>query len=275
MSTYFKSELGHLYHGDCMEHFGKILNGSVDMVLCDLPYGITDCKWDIKIPLAPLWREWGRVVKENGAVVLTAQQPFATELIVSSGRMFKFRYELIWEKAKALGFLNARKMPLRAHENILVFYRHLPTYIPQMAEGKPYKSKDNGKHTSLYAKYKPFVSAENPGKRYPRSVLRFPQEGKTSHPTEKPQAMFEWLIRTYTRPSDVVLDNCMGSGTTAAACEATGRRWIGMELSEEFCRMTKERIEKAIQEGDQNRKDDPDKNSAGDTFIPPLPEKLE
>ena len=144
MSTYFESKLGRLYHGDCMEHFGKILNGSVDMVLCDLHYGITDCKWDVKIPLAPLWREWGRVVKENGAVVLTAQQPFATELIVSSGRMFKFRYELIWEKAKALGFLNANKMPLRAHENILVFYRKLPTYIPQMTHGTPYKSKDNG-----------------------------------------------------------------------------------------------------------------------------------
>ena len=248
MSTYFESELGCLYHGDCMDHFGKILNGSVDMVLCDLPYGITDCKWDIKIPLVPLWREWGRVVKENGAVVLTAQQPFATELIVSSGRMFKFRYELIWEKAKALGFLNARKMPLRAHENILVFYRHLPTYIPQMTEGTPYKSKDNGKHTSLYAKYKPFVSADNPGKRYPRSVLRFPQEGHTSHPTEKPQAMFEWLIRTYTLPGEVVLDNCMGSGTTAAACEATGRRWIGMEMSEEFCIMTKERVQGLITE---------------------------
>jgi len=275
MSTYFESELGRLYHGDCMEHFGKILNGSVDMVLCDLPYGITDCKWDVKIPLAPLWREWGRVVKENGAVVLTAQQPFATELIVSSGRMFKFRYELIWEKAKALGFLNARKMPLRAHENILVFYRHLPTYIPQMSEGKPYTSKARGKHTSLYGKYNEKKSENNTGTRYPRSVLRFPQEGQTNHPTEKPQALFEWLIRTYTRPGDAVLDNCMGSGTTAAACEATGRRWIGMELSEEFCRMTKERIEKAVQEGDQNRKDNPDKNSAGDTFIPPLPEKLE
>ena len=244
MSLYFKTELGRLYHGDCMEHFISILNGSVDMVLCDLPYGTTDCKWDVKIPLAPLWREWGRMVRENGAVVLTAQQPFATELIVSSGRIFKFRYELIWEKAKALGFLNANKMPLRADENILVFYRHLPVYMPQMTQGTPYRSKDNGKHTVIYGKFRGQKSEDNTGTRYPRSVLRFPQEGRTKHPTEKPQALFEWLVRTYTRPGDIVMDNCMGSGTTAAACEATARRWIGMEVSEKFCRMTKERIEK-------------------------------
>lgn len=244
MSLFLETKIGKLYHGDCMELFCMVPTNSVDMILCDLPYGITDCVWDKKLPLKPLWGEWGRMLKENGAVVLTAQQPFAMELVYSAPRTLRFRYELIWEKSKPLGFLNANKMPLRAHENILVFYRKLPQYFPQMTEGKPYKAGSGNRNTAIYSRFKSGVKNDNHGTRYPRSVLRFPQEGQTKHPTEKPQALFEWLIKTYTAAGDVVLDNCMGSGTTAAACEATGRRWIGMEQSEEYCGMLRERLKK-------------------------------
>lgn len=242
MSLFLETKFGKLYHGDCMELFNIVATSSIDMILCDLPYGITDCAWDKKIPLKPLWAEWARVLKENGAVVLTAQQPFAMELVYSAPRTLRFRYELIWEKSKPLGFLNANRMPLRAHENILVFYRKLPKYFPQMTEGKPYKASNSNRHTTIYRQFGSGVKKDNHGTRHPRSVLRFPQEGQTKHPTEKPQALFEWLIKTYTATGDVVLDNCMGSGTTAAACEATGRRWIGMEQSKEYCEMLQKRL---------------------------------
>jgi site-specific DNA-methyltransferase (adenine-specific) len=210
------------------------------MILCDLPYGTTACAWDKRIDMDRLWAEYRRVAKPNAAVVLTAQQPFATDLINASRKWF--RYEIVWEKAIALGFFNAKKMPLRAHENILVFYRALPTYNPQMTAGKPYKKRAlTNLGTAIYRTKTPMAS-DNKGTRYPRSVQRWAQERRTGHPTEKPQAMFEWLIRTYTYPRETVLDNCMGGGTTAAACEATGRRWIGIEMSEEYCEMTRKRI---------------------------------
>ena len=237
---YFETENGVLYHGDCLDILPTIPDGSVDMILCDLPYGTTDCKWDVLIPMAPLWENYRRIVKQNGAIVLTAQQPFATDLINAARKWF--RYELVWEKAKALGFLNAKRMPLRAHENILVFYRRLPRYTPQFAEGKPYKNSASRAKTKVYGHAKGREATVNTGTRYPRSVLRFAQEGRTGHPTEKPQALFEWLIRTYTQPGETVLDNCMGSGTTAAACEAASRRWIGIEMSEEYCGMIRERL---------------------------------
>ncbi len=231
---------GILYHGNCLEIMPTIPTGSIDMILCDLPYGTTDCEWDVRIPLEPLWEQYRRLIKPNGAIVLTAQQPFATDLI-NAARPW-FRYEIIWEKAKALGFLNANRMPLRAHENVLVFYKRLPHYAPQMAEGKAYVSKHSPAKTAVYRDVKKRIETINKGVRYPRSVLRFPQEGRTGHPTEKPQALFEWLVKTYTKPGETVLDNCMGSGTTAAACEATGRRWIGIEMSEEYCEMIRNRL---------------------------------
>lgn len=217
-----------------------IPDGSIDMILCDLPYGTTDCKWDNLIPMEPLWDHYRRLIKQNGAIVLTAQQPFATGLINAARKWF--RYEIIWEKAKALGFLNANRMPLRAHENVLVFYRRLPIYNPQFTDGTPYVSKHAQAKTAVYHDIKKRIDTINKGVRYPRSVLRFPQEGRTGHPTEKPQALFEWLVKTYTKPGETVLDNCMGSGTTAAACEATERRWIGIEMSEEYCEMTRKRL---------------------------------
>lgn len=242
--SYFKTKNGVLYQGDCMELLhATVRNGSVDMVLCDLPYGTTNCEWDKRLPLTALWHEYSRIVKENGVVALTAQQPFATDLIMTSGRVMKFRYELIWEKSKACGFLNAHKMPLRAHENILIFYRKLPYYMPQMGKGAPYRAKrGKEKKSSIYHFNGIRIDTVNAGTRYPRSVSSFPTESHTAHPTEKPQALFEWLIRTYTREGETVLDNCMGGGTTAAACEALGRKWIGMEMEKQWCDAAKERL---------------------------------
>ena len=232
---YFETERGKLYRGDCLDIMPQISTGSIDMILCDLPYGTTDCDWDICIDLDRLWAEYRRIAKPNAAIVLTAQQPFATDLINAARRWF--RYEIIWEKNNALGFLSAKKMPLRAHENILVFYRALPTYNPQMGRGNPYRHSAPSPHSKGTPLYRPTgkVASVNAGTRYPRSVQFWPQEHHGEHPTEKPQAMFEWLIRTYTYPRETVLDNCMGGGTTAAACEVTKRKWIGIEKEEKFC----------------------------------------
>jgi site-specific DNA-methyltransferase (adenine-specific) len=191
-----------------------------------------------------LWAEYRRVAKANAAIVLSAQQPFATDLINASRKWF--HYEIIWEKSSTMGFLNAKKMPLRAHENILVFYRTLPTYNPQMTAGKPYAKQATARlGTEIYCRV-PHVSSDNKGTRYPRSVQRWAQEQRAGHPTAKPKAMFEWLIKTYTYPREIVLDNCIGSGTTAEACEATGRRWIGIEMDQAFCEMTKERLTEGL-----------------------------
>lgn len=223
-----------------MEIMQTIPDESVDMILCDLPYGTTNHKWDVCLPLSPLWREYWRLAKPKAAVVLTAQQPFATKLITTAQKYF--RYELIWEKPVAMGFLNARKMPLRAHENILVFYKRLPKYRPQMSVGKPYVKKSSGKRKSVNGRFCLDVGGKNSGERYPRSVLRFGKDSHSGHPTEKPLALFEWLVKTYTDKGELVLDNCLGSGTTAIACEKNRRRWIGIEKELSYFEMAKERL---------------------------------
>jgi site-specific DNA-methyltransferase (adenine-specific) len=223
----------------------KIPDGSVDMILCDLPYGTTRHSWDKCLPLGLLWQHYWRIAKENSAVVLTAQQPFANRLVATAQKFF--RYELIWEKPNALGFLNARKMPLRAHENILVFYRKLPKYRPQMTRGKPYHKKGSGRRLYVNGSaYTDVGKVNDEGLRYPRSVLRFSKGDVAGHPTEKPVSLFEWLVRTYTDEGDVVLDNCIGSGTTAVACELSGRRWIGIEKEEKYYVMAKERLRRLL-----------------------------
>ena len=232
-----------------MEIMQTIPDGSVDMILCDLPYGTTNHKWDKCLPLGYLWQHYWRIARENAAVVLTAQQPFANKLVTTAQKYF--RYELIWEKSVALGFLNARKMPLRAHENILVFYRKLPKYRPQMTHGKPYHKKGSGKRLYVNGSAYTDVGKDNEGLRYPRSVLRFSKGEVAGHPTEKPLALFEWLVRTYTDEGDLVLDNCIGSGTTAVACERNGRRWIGMEKEEKYYVMAKERLVRLVAEKGQ------------------------
>ncbi len=180
---------------DCLDGMKLIPDKSIDMILCDLPYGVSRNKWDIIIPFEPLWEQYKRIIKDNGAIVLTAQTPFDKLLGMSNIKMLK--YELIWEKSIAVGFLNAKKMPLKAHENILIFYKKLPTYNPQMVEGTPYISKHKENDTGEgYGYTKAYFSINN-GTRLPRSVLKFKSVSKTIHPTQKPVALFEYLIKTY------------------------------------------------------------------------------
>lgn len=232
-----------LLQGDCLELMKAIPDGSVDMILCDPPYGTTHCKWDSVIPFEPLWGQYKRIIKENGAILLFSQQPFSAALIMSQPRLF--RYEWIWEKPNALGFLNAKKMPMRAHENILCFYKRLPTYNPQMVMGKPYhRAHAPG---AIYGAQREVSPTASDGSRYPRDIQKFNNADRREafHPTQKPVALLEYLIRTYTDPGQVVLDNCMGSGSTGVACANTGRDFIGMELDPGYFEIAKKRIEEA------------------------------
>ena len=219
----------------------NIPDKSIDMILCDLPYGTTHNKWDNVIPMKPLWEQYNRIIKDHGAIVLFSQMPFGASLIMSNPKMF--RYEWIWEKNQAGGFLNAKKMPLRKHENILVFYKHLPTYNPQglikldepiYEEGSANR---NGKNYGVADKS--FIRTH---KNYPTDIITFSKDSGY-HPTQKPVDLLEYLIKTYTNEGDLVLDNCMGSGSTGVACVNTNRDFIGMELNEEYFKIACERIE--------------------------------
>ena len=229
--------------GDCLELLGGVRDMSIDLILCDLPYGTTRNKWDKVIDLDKLWEHYNRIIKDNGAIVLFSQQPFSAKLIESNPKMF--RYEWIWDKRQGTGFLNAKKMPLKSHENILVFYKKPPVYNPQMRTGfKPYKTKQKSAGSN-YDKSKPVVTISN-GERYPVDIISFKRDsnGKKLYPTQKPVALLEYLIKTYTNEDDTVLDNCMGSGSTGVACVNTNRNFIGMELSSEYYNIAKDRIEK-------------------------------
>ncbi len=235
--------------GDTLEKMAEIPDGSVDMVLCDLPYGTTACKWDVVIPFEPLWAAYRRVCKRNAAIVLSASQPFTSALVMSNPKMFA--YEWVWEKSKASNFLLARKQPLKAHENILVFSDGAPRYFPQMDSGKPFKgagrSKKGSKTDLVNDVPNPAFRNDNEGTRFPRSVRYFvtaESEG-CHHPTQKPVALMEYLIRTYTRENELVLDNTMGSGTTGVACGNLGRRFIGIERDEGYFAAARQRIEAA------------------------------
>lgn len=224
---------GQFLLGDCFDLMRSIPDGSVDMILCDLPYGTTQNKWDSVLPFEQLWKEYWRVCKPNAAVVLTAQPPFDKMLGVS--QIDALKYEWIWEKPKATGHLNAKKQPMKAHENVLVFYRQQCVYNPQKTQGdkprKPAKGKSNDRNYGTYGAER---EGSSDGSRYPRSVVQFPHVHDPIHPTQKPVPLFEYLINTYTNPGDLVLDNCAGSGTTAVAAERTGRRWICMEKQPEY-----------------------------------------
>jgi len=234
-----------IINGECIHEMSKIPNGTIDMILCDLPYGTTQCKWDTIIPFNDLWEQYIRIIKPNGAIVLTACQPFTSNLVMSKPNLF--RYSLVWEKSKSTGYLNSKKMPMRSHEDILVFYKNLPTYNPQMTEGLPYDKGKANRPTDVYREQKGEIHVKNDtGLRYPRSVQYFKtaeSEGKVYHPTQKPISLMEWLIKTYTNENDIVLDNCIGSGTTAIAAIRTNRRYIGIELDINFYNITNQRIE--------------------------------
>ncbi|MDN6423930.1 MAG: site-specific DNA-methyltransferase, partial [Tetragenococcus koreensis] len=233
--------LNKIYNEDCLEGMKRIPDKSVDMILCDLPYGTTACKWDSIIPFEPLWEQYKRVIKDNGAIVLTASQPFTSVLVNSN--LKDFRYEWIWEKNQGVNFLLAKKQPLKVHENILVFYKKQPNYNPQIEKGKPYVSGrgDSGEVTNKIKK----IQIKNKGTRYPKTVQKIKREFGL-HPTQKPVALFEYLIKTYTNESETVIDNCMGSGTTAIACINTNRNYIGFELDKDYYDIAIERISKTL-----------------------------
>ena len=229
-----------LMQGDCLELMKSIPDASVDMILCDLPYGTTQNKWDSVIPLDLLWAQYKRICK--GAIVLTAASPFDKILGVSNLKMLK--QEWIWRKEGGTGFLNAKKAPLKNHENIMVFYSKPGIYNPQMRMGfKPYTCVKGGE-TENYNPSGEVTTVSN-GSRYPLTVLDFPRDKNKMHPTQKPVAPMEYMIRTYTHEGMTVLDSCMGSGTAGVACANTGRKFIGMEMDAGYFQIAKDRIQKA------------------------------
>jgi DNA modification methylase len=240
-------KINQIYFEDCLDGMRKIDKNSIDMVLCDLPYGTTQNSWDSIIPLSDLWEQYLRITKDNAAIVLTAMQPFTSILVCSNLKMFK--YDWIWQKPKGTGHLNAKRQPMRDKEDILVFYKKQCKYNPQMTLGTPYKDKAGKDHSSKssmtgsYGDYTNFRN-DNTGFRYPKQVQQFPVvERGTLHPTQKPLELFEYLIKTYTNESDIVLDNCMGSGTTAIACINTNRNYIGFENDPKYYEIAQKRIE--------------------------------
>lgn len=232
-----------LKQGDCLELMKEIPDKSIDMILCDLPYGTTKNKWDCPIDLEKLWGGYERIIKDNGAIVLFAQVPFNVVLGQSNLKLLK--YEWIWHKDNGTGFLNAKKMPLKIHENIMVFYKKPPTYNPQMRTGfKPYEIK-KGHHGSNYGSDVGAVTISN-GERFPIDVIDFKRDKDKLHPTQKPVALLEYLIKTYTNENETVLDNCMGVGSTGIACINTNRNFIGYELDEKYFKIAEERIRKEM-----------------------------
>ena len=234
-----------LIHGDCIEKMKDIPDNSIDMVLCDPPYGTTACKWDSIIPLEPMWEQLKRVIKPNGAIVMTASQPFTTTLIASNMKMFKYCW--VWEKTMASNFALAKKQPFKKHEDICVFYQKQPVYNPQMESGKSYTDRRStgarNASVGIDAGVKR-VPIENTGTRYPSSVQKFSNGNNGNvHPTQKPVALIEYLIKTYTNEGETVLDFAMGSGSTGVACVKTNRNFIGIELDESYFNIAKERIE--------------------------------
>lgn len=231
--------LNQIHHGCCLDLMQHIPDGSIDMVLCDLPYGTTQNKWDTVIPFDKLWAAYERVIKPNGAIILTAAQPFTSALVMSNIKIFKWAD--CWDKKMPVGFLNAKRRPLRRHEDILMFSNGQPTYNPLMRTGI-LRRKGTGGATESYGAFTPSNTFND--QYYPTSIIEVSnaaQAGK-EHPTQKPVALFEYLIRTYTNPGEVVLDNCAGSFTTAVAAENTGRRWICIEQEAKYCEIGRARL---------------------------------
>jgi site-specific DNA-methyltransferase (adenine-specific) len=234
-----------LIQGDCLEKMKDIPDKSIDMILCDLPYGTTACKWDTIIPFEPLWEQYKRIIKDNGAIVLTASQPFTSALVMSNVKMFK--YEWIWEKDGGSNFATTKYQPMKEHENVLVFGKGTIKYNQQKQErigsrkGKVTKTVDSGRKDSVYGTQEGGKELEVPELRTPRSIQRFTRE-RGLHPTQKPVALMEYLIKTYTNEGDLVLDNCMGSGTTGVACKNLNRNFIGIEKDPEYCEIAEKRI---------------------------------
>lgn len=244
-------ELNRIYNEDCLEGMKRIPDGSVDCIICDLPYEVLNkgnehAQWDRIIPFEPLWAQYERVIKDNGAIVLFAQGMFTADLMISNRKLW--RYNLIWQKGgRCSGFLNAKKMPLREHEDILVFYKNLPTYNPQMTKCEPHQrnhSRGRMDKEQTNRCYGTFGKPEDviTDLKYPKSILNFQRPHPQVHPTQKPVNLVAWIISTYTNEGETVLDNCMGSGTTAVAAIRTKRNFIGFELQKEYFDIANKRI---------------------------------
>jgi site-specific DNA-methyltransferase (adenine-specific) len=253
-------ELNRIYQMDCLEGMKLIPDKSIDMILCDLPYGTTSCKWDTIIPFEPLWKQYERIIKDNGVITLTASQPFTSALAMSNIKIF--RYQWYWIKNRITGFANAKKQPLRNIEDILVFYKKLPTYNPQGLQRINKKCK-NGKSVGGETLRADIKESAGKGKLrtegseyiqeftgYPKQTLTDIPEEKKIHPTQKPVALFEYLIKTYTNEGNIILDNCIGSGTTAVACTLNNRKWIGFETDSKYIELANKRLEQINLESD-------------------------
>jgi DNA modification methylase len=235
-----------IWHGDCLELMKDIPDGSIDMILCDLPYGVTGCKWDTVIPFEPLWKQYNRIIKQDGAIALFGSQPFTSALVMSNPKMFK--YEWIWLKGRGQNFAHAKKQPMRGHESILVFYLKQPTYNPIMTEAPEKNIRKPQYHTThfteLYNVNKMPSLDYDPTKRYPLSYQMFSvgRGRDKKHPNEKPVELLEYLIKTYTNEGDLVLDNCAGSGSTLVAAKNLNRQFIGIEKEEKYYNICLERL---------------------------------
>ena len=247
-------EINKIYNEDCLEGMKRIADGSVDMILCDLPFGTTQCKWDTIIPFEPLWEQYKRVIKPNGAIALFGSEPFTSMLIVSNIKQFKYNW--IWQKNRPTGFLNAKRQPLNDNEAISVFYEKQCTYNPQMTVAdKIYKyNAVTRANSDCYGKQRKIKKIDT-GKRYPKRIQYFNKiyTREQRHPTQKPVALFEYLIKTYTNPGELVLDNCMGSGTTAIACMNTQRNFIGFEIDKGYYDIACKRINNHKEETSGNQ----------------------
>ena len=238
-----------LHYGNCLDIMKQISDKSIDMILCDLPYGVTKNKSDIIIPFDTLWNQYERIIKDNGAILLFGQGVFYVDLVNSNRKLF--RYDLVWDKVLNTRFLNAKRMPLRQHEQIAVFYKQLPTYNPQFVEGQPLHSsgtayKNKEKKNQNYGKYDVTDDSRvGSTMKYPSSILVYqkPHSSIAKHRTEKPIELCEYLIKTYSNENDTVLDNCMGAGSTGVACLNTNRNFIGIELDDKYFEIAKKRIE--------------------------------
>jgi site-specific DNA-methyltransferase (adenine-specific) len=247
-------DLNAIYNEECLIGMKRIPDKSINMILCDLPYGITACKWDIVIPFEPLWEQYNRVTKDDAAIVLFSGEPFTCNLIKSNPK--SFRYKWIWNKGRGNNFQTARIMPMKNYEEICVFYRKQPTYNPQWWYSMPYKAMNRKRSKpaeilgSGSGSIRGFCIAagSEDGRRYPLSILNFPRDAGGVHPTQKPVALLEYLIKTYTNEGEVILDNCFGSGSALVAAANTNRRYIGFELEQRYFNIARQRLDNLTKE---------------------------
>ena len=245
LKPYYQTDNGVLYHGDCLDIMKGILDGSVDLILTDPPYGITACKWDSAIPFEPMWEQLNRIIKLNGAIVLFGSEPFSSALRMSNIKHYK--YDWVWDKKLSTNVLHCNRMPLKRNELISVFYKKTPTYNPIMRIGRPrVKGKVSRSETNAKVKHRKDQKTYISNEYYPTTIIEFSNANMRGrvHNTQKPVALMEYLIRTYTNEGETVLDFCSGSGTTAVACENLNRKWICIEKEEKYCEIAAKRIEK-------------------------------